>query len=377
MPIFGDNTSGGDTFPSTNDRCIVSAYTLIEAGTATQINVLYDATTTAGCNSKGVIYADSGGLPGALVIASAGVAIPGGGGDIAHSISPTALAAGTYWIGSVVDSFQAVWSGEPTGGGLQRKEAHTYASPANPFGTPSGSGGMTVDAYVTYASITSANGNNGASDTTVATGTTLNVSAGNLLIAIVTTQENGIANRVSTVTDGGSNSLTKVVEEFTLGAYSSIWYKENAAANAAATFTATVTANTRYKVITVLNISGGLLSGALASSQAGFFTGTTSGSLSSSLTVPSGTAIYVGGGVSTNDRTWTADTGFTEVYDSLETSTVYSHETQYIIGTGTKNITFTINTASNADLTGAAFYLGTLTQIQAMRTMNQFRRRRL
>lgn len=149
MPTFGDATAGGDTFPTTNDRALVSDFTCPEAGTATQINIRFDSSSSAGSNAKAFIYADSAGAPGALLVVSGAVAIPAGGGDIAFAIADTALSATTYWVGAVTDSFQATWQVDTTGG-LRRREAHSYASPADPWGTDSGTSGAQVNGYVTY-----------------------------------------------------------------------------------------------------------------------------------------------------------------------------------------------------------------------------------
>jgi len=150
MPIFGDNMGGTDSFPASNDRCVGSKYTLTETGTVTQINLMTDATGSAGSNGKALIFSDSGGLPGTLLIASTGQAMPAGANDVAFSVTPTVLSPGDYWICAVSDSFEVRWRGDLGGAGGQRKEGYSYASPPSTFGTPDGSTGTTFDFYATY-----------------------------------------------------------------------------------------------------------------------------------------------------------------------------------------------------------------------------------
>ena len=147
MPTFGNTTVGGDTFPCSNDRAMLSAFTLSEAGTVSGVSMRFSSATTAGCNFKGLIYADSSGSPGSRLGVGAATAIPAGGGVIESTLS-LALSAGTYWLGYVTDSFQAEAEIETTGTS-QRKEALTYASPADPYGTPSGSS-TEICVYATY-----------------------------------------------------------------------------------------------------------------------------------------------------------------------------------------------------------------------------------
>jgi hypothetical protein len=147
MATFGNTTAGGDTFPCSNDRALVSLFTLTEDGDLTQVNCRFSSGSTAGCNFKGLVYADSSGSPGARLGVGAATAVPAGGGVIASSIT-LSLSAGSYWLGYVTDSFQAEAEIETTGT-LQRKEGLTYASPADPFGTPDGSS-TEVCVYATY-----------------------------------------------------------------------------------------------------------------------------------------------------------------------------------------------------------------------------------
>ena len=149
MAFFGDTTAGTSTIPTTNDRAIVGQFVLSENGQVTGITVFFDTTSAAGDSFKGLLYADASGLPGALLAVGAATSIPAGGGELLSAVTPFLLPAGTYWIGAVVNSFNAVWDADTEAGG-QRQEAVTYASPASTFGTPAGSTVDRISAYVTY-----------------------------------------------------------------------------------------------------------------------------------------------------------------------------------------------------------------------------------
>jgi hypothetical protein len=107
MPILGASTTqGGDTFPASADRALVTQVVLSEAGDFTEVAQWFATETTAGTNAKFIIYADSGGEPGAFIFMSPGAAIPAGGGLVTWAVS-FSLAAGTYWIGYVTDGYSA------------------------------------------------------------------------------------------------------------------------------------------------------------------------------------------------------------------------------------------------------------------------------
>jgi len=90
---------------------------------------------------------------------------------------------------------------------------------------------------------------------TVATSSTVSVPAGATVVAFV-----GHGNQqVSSVTDGGSNSLTSaaVNNNGNIGAYSvDVWIKTNATANATATFTATFSDLASYPSVQVVVFTG-------------------------------------------------------------------------------------------------------------------------
>lgn len=147
MATFGNTTAGGDTFPCSSDRAQVSLFTLSDSADVTQINCRFDASSLAGTSFKGLIYADSAGSPGARLAVGAATAVPAGGGVIASSVT-VSLSPGDYWLGYVCNGSDCVYEIEVTGTS-QRQEALTYASPANPFGTPAGSS-TEICVYATY-----------------------------------------------------------------------------------------------------------------------------------------------------------------------------------------------------------------------------------
>lgn len=145
MPTFGNTGVGTDTFPTTYDRGLFGLFTLTDTADVTEIAVRFDATSSAGDNAKGLIYEGVAG--GALQYATAGQAVPGGGGLLTWAVTGLTLPPGDYYLGSVVDAFNSVWQCEPSAG--ERVEAVTYASPAATLGTLNATGAI-PDVYVTY-----------------------------------------------------------------------------------------------------------------------------------------------------------------------------------------------------------------------------------
>jgi hypothetical protein len=153
MAIFGDNSQGAGTAPGSSDRCWVSKYTSPEAGSINSAGAYFSAASTSGSNAKVVIYADSGGTPGALVAASSGAAVPAGGGLVTFTMSGTFSGSTTYWIGVVHDNFQADVSTDTTGAtgvDTKRAEGVTYSSPPSWPGTADDYPDLRINAYVDY-----------------------------------------------------------------------------------------------------------------------------------------------------------------------------------------------------------------------------------
>jgi hypothetical protein len=149
---FGDDSAGASSFPCSSDRALLSLFTLTEAADVTEIVCIFEATTTAGCSFKGLIYADAGGTPGARIAVGAATAIPAGASTTASACVVT-LAAGDYWLGLVTDGFEARMQCDASGG-LSRMEAATYASPAGTW-TQSGTGSARLNVYAEYTAVPS------------------------------------------------------------------------------------------------------------------------------------------------------------------------------------------------------------------------------
>lgn len=147
MARFGDETAGGDDFPCSGDRGLLSRFELTEAGDVSEVVVRFAAVSAAGTTMKGLIYADGTGVPGARVAIGAAVAVPAGGG-LVSSATTASLAAGFYWLGFVADGSDPRAQGD-VGGSLSRMEGTTYASPAATW-TQSGTGGMGLNVYAEY-----------------------------------------------------------------------------------------------------------------------------------------------------------------------------------------------------------------------------------
>lgn len=155
--ISGASPSGGTGSQSNTIDVINTNATLASDAYIYNMNVYIGAGGGLGQNVRCVIYADSGGAPGAFVAATQQQSIFG----------PLALAwvsftfanyyqllpAGSYWLG--------LWYGPPpvgvsshmTVGTTMKSQNSTYTtsgSPVNPFGTPSASGSAAPVIYANY-----------------------------------------------------------------------------------------------------------------------------------------------------------------------------------------------------------------------------------
>jgi len=154
MATFGQTSAGSNSYPANGDRYIASKFTLSVAGDVTKVTAFFDFdasnTSFSGDNGKAVIYEDSSGAPGALVAVSSAVSIPGGDQQIDFPVT-VSLAAGDYWLGIVTDSFNSRLNIFAFSGGSHvTKESLTYASPADPMGTPGVTGSDIFAIYATY-----------------------------------------------------------------------------------------------------------------------------------------------------------------------------------------------------------------------------------
>ncbi|MBI5734049.1 MAG: hypothetical protein HY973_03870, partial [Candidatus Kerfeldbacteria bacterium] len=108
---------------------------------------------------------------------------------------------------------------------------------------------------------------NGSAETAVAsiaTSGTLNVTTGDLLVAVVA-HYNSPSRTVSSLSDGTNNFILVPNSRYTDadGSVVEMWYKENATAKTSATFTANLSGTALYRRIMVWQISGAATSGAL------------------------------------------------------------------------------------------------------------------
>lgn len=152
MPTFGDTTAGGDTFPCSGDRAVLSKFTAGGSGTLTSINVRFDSTSGSGANFKGLIYADdgAGNTPGTRLGVGNAVSVPAGGGDLQSGGLSVDIVGGTdYWIGGVTSDFQPVFQLDSSPSNGSRMEGTTYASPAASW-TESGITAGQLNTYGTY-----------------------------------------------------------------------------------------------------------------------------------------------------------------------------------------------------------------------------------
>ena len=138
---FGKTTVGGSSDDFLSERKRVNRYALPVAGSVSKLSVYLAPRGVAGEQVlKGLIYADSGGAPGALLGASEQFTFNGsdaaGWYDLVFP-SPVKLAAGNYWIG-VMSGGEGGVTGFRYDGvtGSRDYDANSYSSgPTNPFGS--------------------------------------------------------------------------------------------------------------------------------------------------------------------------------------------------------------------------------------------------
>lgn len=183
---------------------------------------------------------------------------------------------------------------------------------------------------IAYVSGTNGEDITGSGVTSLATSSTMNVASGNLLVAFIK-HSSGVS--ISSVTDGGSNSFTDSGisgVNSAVGQAVSVWYKQNATANATATITANF-GSTSYPAIGVVQFSGVATSSAYDTGATGF--ADASGSVTSGSFTPAQTnsVAIAGAQENTNGGTWTADAdGYTSAAGALS-GTAHEIYVQYDI----------------------------------------------
>jgi hypothetical protein len=138
---FGKITLGASSDKSSANRKRVNRYALSTAGSVTKLSIYLAPTTVSGQQlMNGLIYADTGGAPGALLAVSEQLTFKStnaaGWYDLVFS-SPVKLAAGNYWIGMITGAKGGVAGFRyDSVTGSRDYNANTYtAGPTNPFGS--------------------------------------------------------------------------------------------------------------------------------------------------------------------------------------------------------------------------------------------------
>jgi hypothetical protein len=152
---FGKTAVGASTDTFLAERKRVNRYTLPVAGTATKLSIYLAHTATSGQQLlKGLVYADNGGSPGALLGVSEQLTFTSisssGWYDLVFG-SPISLAAGNYWIGVITGATSGVAAFRyDSVAGSRDYNTNAYASgPGNSFGAFSSDSEQT-SLYATY-----------------------------------------------------------------------------------------------------------------------------------------------------------------------------------------------------------------------------------
>lgn len=138
---FGTTSVGGSSDRSRRIESGSTPYSLSQAGSVSKLSVYLGPGAASGtADIEGVIYADSGGSPGALIATSSQLVFPSTGAAGWYSLpfaSSPSLAAGRYWIGGLTGgTTHAAGYRYATVTASRRYNTNTYASgPSSPFGS--------------------------------------------------------------------------------------------------------------------------------------------------------------------------------------------------------------------------------------------------
>jgi Subtilase family len=152
---FGTTSIGGSSDAFSPDRKRVNAYSLIQAGSVSELSVyLQPGYGTGNADIEGVIYADSNGSPGALIATSSQLVFPNTGPAGWYALpfaTPPSLAAGRYWIGLLTGgATHAAGYRYASVNASRFLNSNTYTSgPSNPFGSAS-TDNQQMSLYATY-----------------------------------------------------------------------------------------------------------------------------------------------------------------------------------------------------------------------------------
>jgi iron transport multicopper oxidase len=152
---FGKTSVGGSSDSFLADRKRVNRYALTSAGSLSKLSIYLAPTGTSGQQLlRGLVYADNGGAPGALLGSTEALTFKNtnaaGWYDLTFS-TPLKLAAGNYWIGAITGASSNVAGFRYDNvTGARDYNANTYTSgPSATFGTPNVDNEQT-SLYATY-----------------------------------------------------------------------------------------------------------------------------------------------------------------------------------------------------------------------------------
>jgi hypothetical protein len=152
---FGYSAVGGSVDTFSADRKRVNAYSLPQAGSVSKLSVYLSSGASSGqADIKGIVYADAGGAPGALVGTTSQLVFSGGQATGWYDLTfPSALnlAAGRYWIGVITGGGSGVAAFRyTTVTGSRDYNGNTYATgPTSSFGSFS-TDSEQMSLYATY-----------------------------------------------------------------------------------------------------------------------------------------------------------------------------------------------------------------------------------
>ena len=139
-----------NTYSPGANRLFLIKYTAQVSGTATAINTVPN-TASATAKLKGVIYADSGGVPGSLL--SSGTEVVGTTSNAQLTlplVTPQALTAGVdYWVGYITDTSIAMNRYDSSAAGFQAANTYTSGAPSTAPSMTSGAGTISIWATLT------------------------------------------------------------------------------------------------------------------------------------------------------------------------------------------------------------------------------------
>lgn len=138
------------TYSPGANRLFLIKYTAEVAGTATAVNVIPN-TASGTAKLKGVIYADSGGAPGAIM--SSGTEVVGTTSNSTLTlplVTPQALTAGVdYWVGYITNTSIAMNRYDSSAAGFQAANTYTSGAPSTAPTMTSGAGTISIWATLT------------------------------------------------------------------------------------------------------------------------------------------------------------------------------------------------------------------------------------